>query len=101
VSAVFDHDTLAPLLALMEPLVRSIVIQTVEETLLQREADEARLGDRIAYTEAESAALLSVQQHVLRDCRRRGEISAKLVGKRYLYSRAELLRLLGEGGAGR
>ena len=32
------------------------------------------LGDRLGYPEAEAAALLGIERHVLRDCRLRGEI---------------------------
>ena len=89
-------ETLQPLLALCLPLAKPFVAQIVEETLAQREADEAKLGDRLAYPEPEAAGLLGIQQHVLRDCRRRGEIEAKLCGKRYLYPRSELLRYLSD-----
>ncbi|MHB8898073.1 MAG: helix-turn-helix domain-containing protein [Thermoguttaceae bacterium] len=95
------QDALAPLLALAGPLLKGHTAQVVEEVLRQRDADEARLGDRLAYTEPEAAALLGIQPHVLRDCRRRGEIHARLCGKRYLYPRAELLRYLSDTRAGR
>lgn len=75
---------------------RPIIEATVAEVLSQLEADEGRLGDRLAYPEPEAAALLGVAPHILRDCRRRGEISATLCGKRYLYEKAELLRFLRE-----
>lgn len=73
-----------------------VIQATVAEVLAQLEADEARLGDRLAYPEPEAAALLGVAPHVLRDCRRREELSATLCGKRFLYERAELLRFLRE-----
>lgn len=76
----------------LQPLVE----QVVTEVLQQREAAETKLGDRLAYPEPEAAALLGIQPHVLRDARRRGEVEAKLCGKRYLYPRAELLRYLGD-----
>jgi Helix-turn-helix domain len=78
---------------LFQPLIAQIVI----EILAQLEADEARLGNRMAYPEPEAAALLGVAPHVLRDCRRREELSATLCGKRFLYERTELLRFLREG----
>jgi hypothetical protein len=87
-------EALQPLFALLLPLAKPFLAQFAEEIQQQRDADEARLGDRLAYTEPEAAALLGIQPHVLRDCRRRGEISAKLCGKRYLYERSELLRFL-------
>lgn len=81
----------------LQPLVE----QVVTEVLRQREADEAKFGNRLAYPEPEAAALIGVAPHVLRDARRRGEIHARLCGKRYLYPRAELLRYLSDTRAGR
>ena len=72
----------------LRPLVRAIV----SEVLAQTEADQAKLNGRLGYTEAEAAALLGVARHTLRDCRLRGEISARLVGRKYVYSRDVLLR---------
>lgn len=94
-------DALLPLVALLEPLLNPLVANVVIETLARLEADEAKLGDRLAYPEPEAAALLGVAPHVLRDARRRGEIHARLCGKRYLYPRAELLRYLSDTRAGR
>jgi len=91
-----SQDAFAALAALCGPLIRVVVEQTVVEVLHQHAADEARLGDQIGLTEPKAAALIDVQQHVLRDARRRGEISARLVGKKYVYERAELLRFLRE-----
>ena len=48
------------------------------------------------YTEPEAGALLGIGRHVLRDCRLRGELRGRLVGKRILYERGELLRFLRE-----
>ena len=43
---------------------------------------------RLAFTEPEAAALLGVKPHVLRDCRRRGELQGAKVGSRNpLYPR--------------
>ena len=77
--------------------LKPVIQETVAEVLEQREADEARLGGRLGYTEPEAASLIGVQQHVLRDSRRRGEIFARLVGKRFIYCRGELLRYLRDG----
>ena len=74
----------------LRPLIEAIVKETVH---LMDEAGR-HLGERIAYTEAEAAALLGVAPHVLRDCRRRGEVSASRCGKRSVYQRSDLLRLL-------
>ena len=43
-------------------------------------------NQRIGYTEAEASKLLGVPSHVLRDARRRGEIRARKIGKKWIYS---------------
>ncbi len=79
-----DADALAP-------LVRRIVA----ETLAAVEADRSRLGDRLAWGEAEAAALLGLHVHQLRDERLRGRIAAsKIVGGRIAYLKADLLAYL-------
>ncbi|OHB71982.1 MAG: hypothetical protein A2V70_18185 [Planctomycetes bacterium RBG_13_63_9] len=74
--------------------LRPVVEAVVREVLSQRADAEAKLGGRLGFTEPEAAALLGVKQHVLRDARARGEISARRVGRRYIYSRAALLDFL-------
>lgn len=74
----------------LRPLIREVVA----EVLQQRSEAEASLNGKLAYSEAEAAALLSVRPHVLADCRRRGEISARRCGREYRYARDELLRYL-------
>jgi hypothetical protein len=78
-----DHD--------LDPLVEQVVRRVLE----QREAADANLADRLAYSEAEAAALLGVRRHVLRDARLRRELDGAKVGKRIMYTREELLRFLG------
>ncbi len=91
------QEALAPLLAMVVPMAEPFIRSIVAETLAQIKADEVTLGkDRLGYPEAESAALVGVAQHVLRDARRRGEISARLVGKKYVYARSEILRFLAD-----
>jgi hypothetical protein len=51
-------------------------------------------SSRLGYSESEAAALLGIPRHSLRDCRLRGEIHATKVGKRLIYQRSELDRLL-------
>ena len=51
-------------------------------------------SERLGYTEAEAAELIGVAKHVLRDARYRSEISAKLVGKKYIYTRESLIEYL-------
>lgn len=74
--------------------LRPVIEKIVAATLVQLQSDEAKLGQKIAYTEPEAAAILSIRPHVLRDARLRGEISGSRVGKRILYERDELLRFL-------
>jgi hypothetical protein len=74
----------------LRPVIRAAVVAVLEEL----RADEAHLGDRLGYPEAEAAALLGVERHTLRDCRLRGEITGRLIGKRIVYGRAELVRFL-------
>jgi hypothetical protein len=79
----FDNDDLRPLVELV-----------VTEALDRIEADRAKTGGRLAFTEPEAAASLGVQPHALRDARLRGELVASRVGKRIVYERDELLRFL-------
>lgn len=74
--------------------LRPLVEQVVAATLERIEADQARTQGRLAYREAEAAALIGIPAHSLRDARLRGEIAASRVGSRVLYTRAELLRYL-------
>lgn len=72
----------------LRPLVAEVVRQVIEATATA--ASNGKLG----YTEAEAAEALGVPRHVLRDCRLRQEIHARKVGKRFVYSAAELRRFL-------
>lgn len=74
--------------------LRPLIVTIVRETIASIEAERARLDGRLGYTEPESAALLGVPPHVLRDCRLRGEISARKVGAKYIYHRAALSEFL-------
>ena len=76
--------------AVLRPLIERVVGAVLDRLESQREA----IGERIAYSEAEAAALLGVQRHVLRDARLRGELSGSRVGKGIRYEREELLRFL-------
>lgn len=79
----FDDDDLTP-------LIERIVTRVLNE----REAIDAKLGKRIAFPEAEAAAMFGMKAHVLRDARLRGEVIGSRIGKRIVYSREELLKLL-------
>jgi hypothetical protein len=74
----------------LEPMIRQIVAETVAR--LQNEGE--KLG-KLAFTEAEAAALLSMQPWQLRDERRDGRIAASVGrGGRILYAKSDLLRYL-------
>jgi hypothetical protein len=69
----------------LRPLIGSVVQETLSR--LESNKDAALVRDRLAYSEAEAARLLSLKEHVLRDERRRGRIKAsKIVGRRVRYS---------------
>ncbi len=79
----FDQDALRPLVHL-----------AVAEALERMEDERAKLNGRLAFTEPEAAALLGVKPHVLRDCRRRGELAGAKVGSKIVYTRGDLLEFL-------
>jgi hypothetical protein len=87
---MFDGDELAP-------LIERVVIQVLD----RRAANDAKLDGRLAFTEPEAAALLGVKPYVLRDCRLRGEVEGSKIGKRIMYSREELMKLLAANRKGR
>ncbi len=80
----FDQDELQP-----------IIEAAVRETIAQVDADRQKLpAGRLAFPEAEAAALLGIPGHSLRDCRRRGEIKAVKLGARIAYTRESVLEFL-------
>ena len=68
-------------------------LQAITAALTEHLQQLTKLGstERLGYSEAEAAALLGIARHVLRDARLRGEITARKVGKQYLYSRQALV----------
>jgi len=75
----------------LTPLIRAVV----RETLAAVEADQGALPARLAFGEAEAAALLGLHPHQLRDERLRGRIKASVgPGRKILYSRSDLLAYL-------
>ena len=67
----------------------------VAETIVQLEADRAKLNDKLAYSEAAAARLLGLQYHQLRDARLAGKIScSQITGRRIRYTREDLLAYL-------
>ena len=79
----FDREELRPLVRL-----------AVAEALDHLEAERAKLYGKLAFPEAEAAILLGVKPHVLRDCRRRGELQGAKVGSKIVYTRNDLLDFL-------
>ena len=77
----------------MRPVVEMIVQQVLAHIERQTVGLDKR---RIGFTEPEAAAAIGVRSHVLADARRRGEISARLVGERYIYSRENLVRWISD-----
>jgi hypothetical protein len=76
--------------------LRPLIDAAVRSTVAQIEVADAKLANRLAFPELEAAALLGIPGHVLGDARRRGEISARKIGKKYVYSRAALVAFLGD-----
>jgi hypothetical protein len=77
--------------AALEPLIAVVVRQAIAQLEQGREV----LPEKLAFSEAEAARLLSLRQHQLRDARLRGEIEASVgPGRKILYSRSDLLNYL-------
>ena len=74
--------------------LRPLVHLAVAEAMARMEEERARFHGRLAFTEPEAAVLLGVKPHVLRDCRRRGELDGAKVGSKIVYTRADLLEFL-------
>jgi len=68
----------------LTPIIRQVVAE-----LYDRFGSDT---DRIAYKEAEAAAMFGVESHVLKHARLRGEIQGAKVGRGWQFTRAELLR---------
>jgi len=72
----------------------------VADELAERGHQAAKLADeRLGYTERQAAAALGIEWYTLRNARLAGEISARKLGRSYVYDRRELLRWL-DGDAG-
>jgi hypothetical protein len=84
--------------------LRPLIQEVVAEVLAQLREAEAKLPEKLCYSEQEAARLLSLNVWQLRDERLRGRISASaIVGKRIRYARQDLIAYLasrrGNGGA--
>jgi hypothetical protein len=75
----------------LDPVIRRVV----EQTIAALEQHRATIGDKLAFSEAEAARLLSLNVHQVRDERLRGRIMASRgPGKKILYSRSDLTNYL-------
>lgn len=72
----------------LQPLVSAVVAELAERL--------APMDDRLAVEEREGARIVGVSSHVLRDCRRRGEIKAAKIGKTWVYRRQVLAKFLAD-----
>jgi len=73
----------------LSAIAEAVVLKLKFDPKGARSAEES--NERIGYTELEASRLLGIPVHVLRDARRRGEISARKIGKRWIYSYENLV----------
>lgn len=74
------------------------IAAAVADELERRAADNRRLpDDSLGVPEPKAAAMLGIKPHVLRDARRRGEISGRRVGRSVVYEKAALVAWLRDG----
>lgn len=80
----------------IDPAALRPILEEITLDLLHRLRDaEAKTAGRLAYSEAEAAALIGLHQHQLRDERLRGRISASIiVGRRIAYLPQDLTAYL-------
>ena len=68
-----------------------IIVAAVAKTLAAIQEDQARIGERFAFSEPEAARLISMKPHQLRDERLRGRIGASGICKNGIrYTREDL-----------
>ena len=78
----------------LRPLVKSVVTEVLAELEQIKQFHEGRL----AYWEAEAAAMLGLKQHQLRDLRLEGKISfTRIVRGRIRYTLQDLMAYLNQG----
>lgn len=73
--------------------IRQIALAVAEE-LTDSELAPLLGDERLGYRESEAAEKLGLPRHVLRDARLRGEITARKIGKQYVYAKGALLKYL-------
>jgi excisionase family DNA binding protein len=77
-------------LAIDPDSLRDLISQVVEQTVRKLQEARATLPEgRVALSEAEAAAALGVEAHVLRDARKRREIRAYVISGRRIRYRFE------------
>lgn len=82
-------------LSIAPEALRPLIAEVVSEVLTRLEAERAKLGDKLCYSEEEAARLMGLEPWQLRDERRRGRIGAsQIVGRRIRYTRDNLLAYL-------
>ncbi len=85
-----SHNPAALQLTFDRSLLRELVEEVLRETL---SVLDWPIG-RIALDEAEAAQACGVKQHVLRDLRLSGAIRAQKIGRKFVYTRTDLLEVL-------
>jgi hypothetical protein len=78
----------------LRPLIKTVVIEVLAELDHLKQAHDGRL----AYSEAEAASMLGLNQHQLRDLRLDGKIShSRIVGGKIRYTLQDLMGYLNGG----
>ncbi len=77
-------------LTLNREILRELIAEILREVVPQLDWPAGRL----TLTESEAAAACGVARHVLRDLRLSGQIQTRKLGRRVVYSRADLLAAL-------
>ena len=74
----------------LRPLIRAVAAEVLE----QLDAERTKLNGHLAFSERQAAELVGIPTHSLRDLRLRGEIHGSRLGRRIVYRRDELMKLL-------
>ena len=84
------QDSAAVQLTFDRTLLRELIEEVLRETLSVLDWP----AGRIALDEAEAAQACGVRRHVLRDLRLSGAIKAQKIGRKFVYTRKDLLSAL-------
>jgi hypothetical protein len=72
-----------------------LIERSVQAAIVRLDELRAPFGDRLAFSEAEAARLIGLEEHQLRDERRRGRIKAsQIVNRSIRYLRGDLIDYL-------